>query len=232
VEPELSPSNETRHDQLHRALVDRLSANLRPSRPLWPVRRRLALWLVIEAAVLLRAMVVTGNDFAMKLRHPPYALEIAFFAAAGLILAAMALKASIPGREVRPWQTALAVALVLGGILMLFAVPIRTDLPLSQFAGIGSQCAFATFANAILPWIALWWAVRRGAPGNGRAAGAMVGASAMLFSFAIMRIVCPIDEPLHLVTWHLGPAIAVTLISTLAGAFWLRFPRRRAAIAH
>jgi hypothetical protein len=53
----------------------------------------------------------------------------------------------------------------------------------------------------------------------------------MLFSFAIMRIVCPIDEPLHLVTWHLGPAIAATLISTLAGAVWLRFPRRRAAIA-
>jgi hypothetical protein len=227
----LSPSNEARHDQLHRALVERMAANLRPSRPLWPVRRRLALWLMIEVAVLVRAMVVTGNDFAMKLRHPPYALEIGFFGIAGLILAAMALKASIPGRESRPCQMALAVTLVLGGTLILFAVPMRTDLPLSQFAGIGSQCAFATFANAILPWIALWWAVRRGAPGNGRAAGAMVGASAMLFSFAIMRIACPIDEPLHLVTWHLGPAIAVTLLSTLAGAVWLRFPRRRAAIA-
>jgi hypothetical protein len=227
----LSPSNQTRHDQLHRALVDRLAANLRPSRPLWPLRRRLALWLAIEVAVLLRAMVVTGNDFALRLRHPPYALEIAFFGIAGLILAAMALCSAIPGRESRPWQTPLAVALVLGGTLMLFAVPMRTDLPLSQFVGVGSQCALATLANAFLPWIALWWAVRRGAPGNGRAAGAMVGASAMLFSFAIMRIVCPIDEPLHLVTWHLGPAIAVTLISTLAGAVWLRFPRRRAAIA-
>ncbi len=227
----MSPSNETRHDQLHRALVDRLSANLRPSRPLWPVRRRFALWLAIEVAVLLRAMTVTGNDFAMKLRHPPYALEIGFFAAAALILAAMALKASIPGREVRPWQTALAVALVLGGILMLFAVPMQTEMPLSQFVSVGSRCALETCTKAILPWIALWWAVRRGAPGDGRAAGAMVGASAMLFSFAIMRIACPIDEPLHLITWHLGPVIAVTLISTLAGAFWLRFPRRRAAIA-
>ncbi len=208
-----------------------MATNLRPRLPLWPVRRRLALWLVIEVAVLLRAMVVTGNDFAMKLRHPPYALEIGFFGIAGLILAAMALKASIPGRESRPWQMALAVTLVLGGTLILFAVPMRTDLPLSQFVGVGSQCAFATLANAILPWFALWWAVRRGAPGNGRAAGAMVGASAMLFSFAIMRIACPIDEPLHLVTWHLGPAIAVTLLSTLAGAVWLRFPRRRAAIA-
>jgi negative regulator of sigma F NrsF-like protein len=208
-----------------------MAANLRPRRPLWPVRRRLALWLAIEVAVLLRAMVVTGNDFAMKLRHLPYALEIGFFGMAGLILAAMALCTAIPGRESRHWQTALPVALVLGGTLILFAVPMRTDLPLSQFVAVGSQCAFATFANATLPWIALWWAVRRGAPGNGRAAGAMVGASAMLFSFAIMRIVCPIDEPLHLVTWHLGPAIAVTLISTLAGAVWLRFPRRRAAIA-
>jgi len=125
----LSPSNEARHDQLHRALVERMATNLRPRLPLWPVRRRLALWLMIEVAVLVRAMVVTGNDFAMKLRHPPYALEIGFFGIAGLILAAMALKASIPGRESRPCQMALAVTLVLGGTLILFAVPMRTDLP-------------------------------------------------------------------------------------------------------
>jgi hypothetical protein len=228
----LSPSNETRHDTLHRALVDHLAANLQPSRPLWPVRRRLALWLAIEITVLADAMVVTGNDFAQKLMHPPYALEIGFFAASGLILAAMALSAAIPGRESRPWQTPLAVALVLGGTLMLFAVPMRTDTPLGQFVSVGSHCAFVTCARAILPWIVLWWAVRRGAPGDGRAAGAMVGAAAMLFSFAIMRIACPIDEPLHLVTWHFGPVVAVTLISTFAGAVWLRFPRRGASSGH
>jgi hypothetical protein len=53
----------------------------------------------------------------------------------------------------------------------------------------------------------------------------------MLFSFAVMRIDCPLDEPLHLITWHLMPVVLITLLSAIAGAFWLRFPLRRRSMA-
>jgi hypothetical protein len=227
----MTAPNEIRHDQHHRALVDRLTAKLKPVRPLWPVRRRLMLWLAIEIAVLSRALIETSNRWALKLEHPLYTLEIAFFAVAAVIVAAMALRAAIPGRESAPWQSGLAVVLAVTGTAMLFLVPMRTDLSLGDFVAIGSGCAEATCAKAAVPWIALWWAVKRGAPGNGGAAGAMVGAAAMLFSFAIMRLDCPIDEPLHLVIWHLGAVMVVTAISALAGAVWLRLPPRRAMIA-
>ncbi len=225
----MSASNQTLHDQRHRAVVDRLAANLRPRRPLWPVRRRLALWLSIEIAVLLRTVTEAPGDWILRFARPSYTLEILFFGVAAIILAAMALRAAIPGRESRPWQTGLAVILSVSGTAILFVTPMRTDIPLSEFIIVGSGCAIAICVKAVLPWIALCWAVKRGAPGDGRAAGAMVGAAAMLFSFAIMRIDCRLDEPLHLITWHLGPAIAVTLISALAGALWLRSPLRRYA---
>ena len=58
---------------------------------------------------------------------------------------------------------------------------------------------------------------------SGRLSGLFVGAGALSFSFAIMRVACPIDEPLHLLAWHLLPALALIGLSTLAGGIWLRF---------
>jgi hypothetical protein len=41
-------------------------------------------------------------------------------------------------------------------------------------------------------------------------------------------MVCPIDEPLHLLIWHLLPALTVIGLSALAGIKLLRFrPRVR-----
>ncbi len=227
----MAAPNEIGHDQHHRALVDHLAAKLKPVRVLWPVRRRLMLWLALELAILTQTLIATWNRSMARLDNPGYILQIGFFAIAALIVAAMVLRAAIPGRESKPWQGALAVVLAVSGTAMLFFVPMRTNLSLSEFAEIGRGCAWATCAKAAIPWIALWWAVKRGAPGNRRAAGAMVGAAAMLFSFAIMRLDCGLDEPLHLVTWHLGPVIIVTIISAGAGALWLRTPWRRTSIA-
>jgi hypothetical protein len=224
-------STQISHDERHRALVDRLAANLKPKPALWPVGRRLALWLAIELAVLFSTVLKTPGDLAPRFESPCYALEILFFATAAVIVAAMALRAAIPGRETRRWQTSLAIVLAVSGIAMLFTTPMSTSVAMSQFVKIGTGCAWATCAKAALPWIALWWAVKRGVPSDGRVVGAMVGAAAMLFSFAVMRIDCPLDEPLHLMTWHLMPVVLVTLLSACAGAFWLRFPLRRTSIA-
>jgi hypothetical protein len=40
----------------------------------------------------------------------------------------------------------------------------------------------------------------------------------------MLRLECPIDEPLHILTWHLLPALALIALSTLAGGTWLRVP--------
>ncbi len=215
------------HAQRHRLLIEAFAANVRPVRPLWPVRVRLGLWLLLESIVLLWVATHTANDFIRKLGHPDYALEVAFFAAAATLAAMMALRAAIPGRRAGPREVALCIVLVLiGTALVMVAEPARIGYPLGEFLHVGLGCALQTCILAALPWIALWWAVKRGAPMHGAAAGALTGAAALLFSFALMRIGCPIDEPLHLITWHLLPALALTALSALAGAAWLGFRAR------
>jgi hypothetical protein len=173
----------------------------------------------------------TTNHFTVKLTGPAYVIELVFFAGAAIISAALALKSAIPGRTLGASEATIASALIFAGTIVLtIAQPMDTSNPVSDFVQSGLRCARETVMFGALPWLALWWLLRRGAPMSGWLSRLLVGAGALLFSFAVMRIVCPIDEPLHLLTWHLLPALAIIALSTMAGAVWLRFrPRTRYA---
>jgi hypothetical protein len=225
----VAEASQMTHAERHRLLVEALAAAVRPVRPLWPVRARLGLWLLLEALVLLWVATHTSNDFVRKFGHLDYALEVMFFAGAATLAAMLALRVAIPGRRAGPREVALSILLVLiGTALVVVGEPMRTGYPLGEFLHVGLGCALQTCILAALPWMALWWAVKRGAPMRGGIAGALTGAAALLFAFALMRIGCEIDEPLHVLTWHLLPALMLIALSTLAGAAWLRFrPRTR-----
>jgi hypothetical protein len=215
------------HEERHREMVERMAADLKPGRPLWPVRVRLALWLLQEFAILAWVVTHTSNDLVLKLQRPGYALEAALFAAAAVLSAVLALRTAIPGRNARSSEIALLLILTAAGTALLAGEPVRTSYQLSEFVRAGLMCAYSTCLLAALPWIALAWAVKRAAPMHGAASGALIGASALLFSYALMLIRCPIDEPLHVIVWHLLPALIAISLSALAGAFLLRFRPRR-----
>lgn len=222
----MTEARQTTHEEHHHALVERLAANLQPVRRLWPVRVRLVLWLVLQAAVLAWAVSHTPNDFMRKLEIPRYLLEVALFAGAAIIMAAIALRSAIPGRPVRTSELVIALLLLLAGTGLLLTQPMRTGYPLSVFIGVGRWCAIGTCVLAAAPWLALWWAVKRGAPMRAGLAGLAVGGAAAMMSFALMRLKCPNDERLHLLTWHLMPALLITALSALCGMLWLRLRTR------
>jgi hypothetical protein len=214
------------HEDHHRALVRRLTNEVKPRRRLWSVGVRLGLWLLLEVGVLAWVITHTDNDFIEKLRQPIYAIEILLFATAAIISATLALRSAIPGRALGASEGTLAAVLVLTGAALVAAGPMNTTNPLGDFVRAGLPCARGTWMLAALPLLLLWWMVRRGASMRGGLSGLLVGAGALFFSFAMMRIACPIDEPLHVLTWHLLPAVALIALSTLAGGVWLRFRRR------
>jgi hypothetical protein len=161
-----------------------------------------------------------------KLKQPAYLGEIIFFAGAAVISATLALRSAIPGRPLRAVEAmVVAVLVVAGTAFVTLAEPMNASNSLNQFVRVGLRCAYETWLYAAPQLLALWWMVRRGAPMNGRLSGLSIGAAALFFSFAIMRVACPIDEPLHLLAWHLLPALALIGLSTLAGDVWLRFRR-------
>jgi hypothetical protein len=211
------------HMEHHRAIADRIVADLRPVRPRWPVGARLGAWLLLDLVVAAWVVTHTRVAFAAKLRWPSYALELAIFGGAAMLAAILALRSAVPGRDPRRIEVGLLVILAVGGSLLLASTPVRSDYLLSNFVRTGLPCAYMTCLLAAGPWLGLAWAVRRAAPMHGAISGALVGAGALLFSFALMRIHCPVDEPLHLIAWHLMPVLIVIAASAFFGGRWLRF---------
>lgn len=215
------------HEEHHRALVKQIAGDITGARRLWPVSARLALWLALEGAILVWALIHARSDLMLKLNLPVYAAEVVAFGVAAILSARLALRSAIPGRDMRPAEVVLCIALVLAGSALVAVghSPGLNGRP-GEFFRVGLPCAWATCMLAALPWLALWWAVKRGAPMRGGISGLWTGAGALLFAFAMLRLVCPIDDPLHIIAWHLLPALAVIALSAWAGSAWLGFRLR------
>jgi hypothetical protein len=215
------------HGEYHRALVQRLTSQVKPSRRLWPVPMRLGLWVVLEIGILAWVMRGGWSNCLQRLEQPAYVVEAFFFGCTAVILGALALRSAIPGRDLHAREAALAAVLALAATILISAVtPMNISYPLNEFVLVGLQCALRIALYGALPLAALWWMVRRGAPFQGGLSGLLVGGSAFFFAFAILRLECPINEPLHIIVWHLLPALALTGVSAVAGARWLKFRSR------
>jgi len=210
-------------ESFHRDLVDRMVRELTPVRRLWPPALRLACWILLETGVLLVLIYhFHRSDIAQRLRDPWYLLGLASFAGAGTLAAWLALRRAVPGEDARTLEMLLLPALVMAGALLLLHDPADPHVPLARFISSGLICVKWMSIYAVVPWIALLWAARRGAPASRRTEGALVGAAAFMFTFALMRIDCPSDDGLHLLTWHLLPALLAIGLSAGLGALVLR----------
>jgi hypothetical protein len=203
--------------------VERLVVELRPVRRLWPVSVRLGLWIALEVGLLL--LVIDHDyrpDLTRQLRNPWYILDAAGFATAGTLAGLLALRTAIPGHEPRKVEFLLLLFLTVASTLPLFHEPANEHLQLADFIYQGVPCTIRIGFFALIPWVGLFWAARRGAPLAPAAEGALIGAAAFLFSFALMRANCPLDDRLHVLMWHLLPALVGVALSACVGVVLLR----------
>lgn len=212
------------HDRHHRALVQHLAAGVKPTRRLWPVSIRLALCVALEIGILMWVMTGSGSDVIGRLKEPAYAMEVLFFGSAAVILTALALRSAIPGRYLSTREATIAGLLALAGTLLITAsAPMDTTRSVAEFVRVGLQCALRIGLYSALPLAVLWWMIVRGASMQGGLSGLLAGGSAVFFAMTILRLECPNNEPLHILIWHLLPALGLAVFSALAGSRWLKF---------
>jgi len=206
----------------HRALVDRLVADVQPVRPLRSPSERMLSSMTLPAALLMAVAARSLRpDLTDRLRTPTFALELGLLAASAGVSTWLAFRAAAPDRGVSRWAFSLAGGLVAASVAALFSEGSRS-LPVGAgFAAVGLGCLEMTIALAALPWVILLLVLRRGAPVAPAAGGALAGAAAFLLANVAMRVVCPIDAHLHVLTWHLLPAGAAAVLSGALGAGWL-----------
>jgi hypothetical protein len=206
----------------HERLVAQLIADAQPVRPLWSPRTRLALWLALQTLTLGVAVEFgLRQDLGDHLRQPLFLLEVEALVVAGAMAAAVALRGAVPGMG--SGRLAVAVSLLLGSaaVALVSLEPVVAIRSSWGFVASGAQCVICILGYAAIPWTALFVAVRRGAPLDASGVGVCAGAASFLFAAAAVRIACPIDEALHLLTWHAMPVALGATLSGVAGASWL-----------
>lgn len=208
-------------------LVDRLLENFQPTKQVWPVRTRLAIWLALEIGIVLVGVATHRADLSQKLQSMQYLSELTTFIVMGTLAATLALKTAIPGREATGMELLLLSMLAVTATALISCEAWHNITSLAEFIRAGIKCALFTTMFAALPWLGLFWAVRRGAPLALRTAGALTGAAAFSFAIAVGRLRCPIEDSLHFLTWHILPGFLGVLLSMLASVAWLR---RRSAM--
>jgi hypothetical protein len=167
------------HGEYHRALVQRLASQVKPSRRLWPLPVRLGLWLALEIGILAWVMRGGWSNFLQRLEQPAYVVEAFFFGCTAVILGALALRSAIPGRDLHAREAALAAVLALAATILISAgTPVNISYSLNEFILVGLQCALRIALYGALPLAALWWMVRRwpepGGSNSAHASGGMV----------------------------------------------------------
>jgi hypothetical protein len=205
----------------HPHLVDRLVTGARPvSRLHTPAVRALA-WMALPAALLAWVAVAhLRTDLADRLRTPAFALELGLLAAGAGLSTWLAFRAAAPDRRPSGGALGLAVSLVAVACVALLWEPVRPLRAGGGFGAVGVGCLAKTVALAALPWVLLVAALWRGAPVTPATGGALAGAAAFLLANVAMRVVCPNDIPLHVLTWHLLPVGAAGVLSAALGAAW------------
>lgn len=212
------------------ALRAALRRDFAPVTPLAPPSRR-ALLLALPAFVVLAVALLLlargqGYPEVISLARGGVSL-LEWLAGFGLLW--LALREAVPGLGIGASR---ALAALSGGILLQILLGIliwqRTGAGLSGpgALAVGSQCA--SIEGAIgLPHLAIaTWLALRALPIRPRWSGALAGAAAGLLADSIWHLACARNDLEHLLVWHFGATVAMTLLGAVSGSFW---PRRSGA---
>jgi hypothetical protein len=203
-------------------LIEGLVADTHRRRALWPPAWRMVAW--FGAALVLFGLVAGAGlrgDLLERLHESRFLLEVTTAGLLAMLLAHRTFLTAIPGRQHAPAAT--AVALVCAAVVASLAPlhPVDVTQSLDTFLDRGLACLRDTTLLALVPAGILLVAARRGAPLLPAQAGALAGAAGWVTAYLLMRFRCPLEDALHLCTWHLLPGFAGAALAAGVGLVWL-----------
>jgi hypothetical protein len=208
-------------------LIQQLTADARPVRPLRPLAVRVAGWLVVAAVSLGVVMMLMGvrRELGDAADRMDFTLEAALLLVTAVSAAIGALMVSVPGAESSRHTRWIPIAL---GVLCV--VLAAGELAYAAMSGAPTgrltfawHCVYKTTSVALVPGILLFVMVRRGAPLHAGWAGLLALLATAAMGVLGANIICPNDRPLHMLLWHVAPLMLFAGIGAGLGKWLLRW---------
>jgi hypothetical protein len=211
------------HEIDFQVLLDRSIRDFRPTKPLWPVGSRLALWILLGTAIL---AICAGLEIHTNLldlnQNPGRFVPLTALILVSIGAAFLALRSAIPGREVSRAEL-LAIFAPLGVLVATSFEHSLGPVP-RELIVTGLPVARRVIGLAALPWVALFWAVWRGVPLHPAKTGGLVGVAGFCFALAAYGFVSNSSGLTSPVIWLM--LLGMTALSAVAGVLWLDPVRR------
>ncbi len=168
-------------------LLDRLLDDFRPVKRLWPVGVRLALWVLLDAAIVgIGAAVAGGADLREQFQQPARLFAITPVLLATIAAAYLALRSAIPDRAASVAELSALVLTMAGALMVANFAPVAAAESLRAARGSGLSAILRMTGLATGPGLALFWAVRRGVPVQARATAGLIGVAG--FGFSLLAV--------------------------------------------
>jgi len=212
-------------------LLSAVRRDLKPVRPLAPPSRRALALLPVALALLAGLPAFWGlrNNFAALGPGLAWGLS-ALQALAGLLIAGLALREAVPGRELS--ATAVGMTAV-SGVALFVALTLVTEyeVPLPVPPGVWVRYAWECFGMAAVgsvPALAVVaWLASRALPTRPAVAGAVYGLGAGLMADAGVRLFCWVSAPTHVLVAHGGAILFLAAAGAGAATVVERIKGRR-----
>ena len=205
-------------------LLESVRRDLAPVAPLAMPRQR-ALWLALPSLFSLGiAALLLADRKSLPATLSPAELGVSSLEwLAGLCLLWLALREAVPALGIGRTRCIMAVA---GGIALQLGLGIwvwqgaRVGLTGPNALADGMKCSSVEGLIG-LPHIAIAvWLALRALPLRPGCSGALSGAAAGLLSDAVWHLACGRNDLEHLLLWHLGAVVVMTLAGAAAGSLW------------
>jgi hypothetical protein len=211
-------------------LIQQLTAEAKPVRPLPSLVARLAGWLVLAAASLAIVMLLMGvrRELGDAADRADFAVEAALLILTALSAAVGTLVVSIPGAErtaVVRWLPVIAAVTYVMWSAGELAFAAATGAPTGRIA-LGWHCIYKTASIAVVPSLALFVLVRRAAPLRAVWAGLLALLATAAVGVLGANVICPNDRPVHMLLWHVFPLMVFAGVGAALGTWLFRWPRR------
>ena len=208
-------------------LIDRLTADLAPTRPA-AVGRRLALALALGAAASLAGVLVLLGpraDLAGAVTSMMFWIKLAYTAAIGAVGAVcverIARPTGRPGRRLA-WLAVPTGLIGVATVAQLARAPAGAAMPLLM-GGSAAVCPWLIAAVSAPLFLALSWAVRSLAPTRLRLAGALTGLTAGGLAAAIYSLHCGETAAPFVAVWYSLGILAPCVVGAITGPRLLRW---------
>lgn len=203
-------------------LIGKLAGDLKPVKPLHCPLTRTVRFTGFAVMFSVACIFLSGGmrpDAYELMIQPAFIAEITMMLVSGILSAFAAFHLAVPDTRIR---RPVLIGLVIGtGVWVMLSLVCCYSLfgghePHEHF---GLHCFRDLLAVSVVPVIAAFVMLGRGAPVWKGAAGYAMALSAASFSAIAARLMCPNDAPVHLLLWHFLPVLGFALLGIVIGRF-------------